>query len=149
MIQNIKKTIVFSLMVTTTLLLLWCQGTEDQTEKSKKDFLIQTQTVQNIANNINIAKPGKILGSQDIVVSAQVLGRVDDILVKEGDEVKIPYINNQNNESMNDIGIYIYQNKYLTDFGIYNINEKFEGFIPQLLLEFIGNNFPSDVSRYA
>ncbi|MBP7061457.1 hypothetical protein KA037_00070 [Patescibacteria group bacterium] len=62
-----------------------CSQTEDVSQKL--DFYIQTSKPSALQETIFLTKPGKIIGSQEIAVSAQALGRVQQIIVREGQEV--------------------------------------------------------------
>ncbi len=66
-------------------MLAGCSQTEDVSQKL--DFYIQTSKPSALQETIFLTKPGKIIGSQEIAVSAQALGRVQQIIVREGQEV--------------------------------------------------------------
>lgn len=68
------------------ILLAGCsQSVEDAA--TKLDFYIQTSHPSTLQETIFLTKPGKIIGSQEITVSAQALGRVQKVIVREGQEV--------------------------------------------------------------
>lgn len=73
------------LLVAWVFLLAGCSQTEDVSQKL--DFYIQTSKPSALQETIFLTKPGKIIGSQEIAVSAQALGRVQQIIVREGQEV--------------------------------------------------------------
>jgi len=54
---------------------------------SKLDFYVKTSKPSALQETIFLTKPGKIIGSQEITVSAQALGRVQQVIVREGQEV--------------------------------------------------------------
>ena len=62
-----------------------CSQSEDAAVKL--DFYVQTSKPSALQETIFLTKPGKIIGSQEIAVSAQALGRVQQIIVREGQEV--------------------------------------------------------------
>lgn len=66
-------------------MLAGCSQSEDVAEKL--DFYVQVSKPNTLQQTIFLTKPGKIIGSQEITVSAQALGRVQQIIVREGQEV--------------------------------------------------------------
>lgn len=79
-----KKLIILSFLFSFPLFLVWCGNTN---EGEKQDFFIETTSFDNLNQQIFISKPGKVAGSQDIVVSSQVAGRIKSIEHKDGDVV--------------------------------------------------------------
>lgn len=68
------------------LLLAGCSQNADDTS-TKLDFYVDTAHPSTLQQTIFLTKPGKIIGSQEITVSSQALGRVQKVVVREGQEV--------------------------------------------------------------
>lgn len=93
-------------LITASILALLLQGclgqnTEpvwDTEANEKQPFFVETSTVQELNNWFSLKKTGKIIGSQDIVVSADIVWRVRSINANIGDSVA----NNQTIISLSD-----------------------------------------------
>lgn len=81
------------LWILSSVILLFLSGcslprwTPEQEYIQKTPFYITTKTFQEITQQASLKKYGKILGANDIVVTAQVMGRVKNINAKIGDTV--------------------------------------------------------------
>lgn len=79
-----KNTLI--LFILWLLVLSWCG--KSTTDENKQDFQITTQYISDFSSWASISKPWKIVGSQEITVTAQANGRVGSIPADEWDEVK-------------------------------------------------------------
>ncbi|HRX63564.1 MAG TPA: HlyD family efflux transporter periplasmic adaptor subunit [Candidatus Absconditabacterales bacterium] len=84
--QNRKMTIV---TIATLLLIIVVTifSKQERVNTDKIDFYANTQSIEDFGNNIQIDKPGKMIGAEEIVLSAQAMGSIKSIDIKEGDTV--------------------------------------------------------------
>lgn len=86
--QNNKKMSVVSLssflliIIVLTFSTLWGK---DKIEKL--DFFMETKTLQDFTNEIEINKPGKIVWAQEIIITAQAMWNIKNIFYKEWDTI--------------------------------------------------------------
>lgn len=78
-----KSKILFWLIL--LLFIWWCTTTK--IEDNKLDFFVETQKIDDFQNTLSINKTAKLLWDQDIMVTSQVRGRVENIINKEWDVV--------------------------------------------------------------
>lgn len=74
------------------LLIVWfipvsLVGCGKNTENDKQDFFVETMSFNDFDQQVFISKPGRVAGSQDIVVSSQVAGRIKTLAKKDWDIV--------------------------------------------------------------
>lgn len=81
-----KRTIPLILLALWLLILSWCG--KSTTDENKQDFQITTQYISDFSSWASISKPGRIVWSQEITVTAQANGRVGSIPAEDWDEVK-------------------------------------------------------------
>ncbi|MFK7780243.1 MAG: biotin/lipoyl-binding protein [Candidatus Gracilibacteria bacterium] len=80
------KKILYILIL--SLFLFSCSNEIEEMEVVKKDFFIETKKIDDFPKDLAFKKTGKVSSSQDIKLSSQVSGRVGNIYVKEGEEIK-------------------------------------------------------------
>lgn len=68
------------------LLFIWGCATI-KTDDKKLDFFVETQKINEFQDTLNITKTAKLLWDQNIIVTSQVRGRVENIVSKEWDIV--------------------------------------------------------------
>jgi|GEM_PF-5251198 len=70
--QNRKMTIV---TIATLLLIIVVTifSKQERVNTDKIDFYANTQSIEDFGNNIQIDKPGKMIGAEEIVLSAQAM----------------------------------------------------------------------------
>lgn len=68
-------------------LLLILSGCWNNSEDNKQDFFVDMFSFNSMDQGVFISKPGRVLGSQDVVVSSQVSGRIKSIEKKDWDNV--------------------------------------------------------------
>jgi len=87
-----NKKILLIAAVLPTLLLAWCwkPSTEEvwTQEATKQPYFVEVSTVKELNEWFNLKKTGKISGSQDIVVSAEIWWRVSSFSAEIWDEIK-------------------------------------------------------------
>ena len=86
--QNNKKMSIvslssFLLVIVVMMFSAWWNGNEVE----KLDFFVETKTLQDFTNEIEINKPGKIVWAQEIVITAQAMWNVKNIFYKEWDTI--------------------------------------------------------------
>lgn len=81
-----KKSLFLVPLLGGSILLAGCGPQEEV--KQKEDFYIKTQAISGFTNQIVVQKSAKLESDQNIMVTAQANGRVNKILVKDGDTVK-------------------------------------------------------------
>lgn len=87
--MNISRKKIFTLwFISISIIFLLSACTPKQEITSKKDFFIQMQEAGSFSNNIQLEKPWKIAWSKEILVSAQVIGRINKIYVEEWSQIK-------------------------------------------------------------
>ncbi|RKW25176.1 HlyD family efflux transporter periplasmic adaptor subunit [Candidatus Gracilibacteria bacterium] len=81
----------FILSIILSLFLLYsCTGSQENTGSGaveKGNFLIETKTAGNLNNEYALEKSSKIEAASEIVLTSEATGRVENIAVKEGDNV--------------------------------------------------------------
>ncbi len=84
--QNRKMTIV---TIATLLLIIVVTifSKQERVNTDKIDFYANTQSIEDFGNNIQIDKPGKMIGAEEIVLSAQAMWSIKSIDIKEWDTV--------------------------------------------------------------
>lgn len=83
---NKKMTIVSisTVFLIIIILVLWWW---DKINIEKLDFYIETKTPEEFTNEIEINKPGKIIGAQEILITAQAAWSIKNIFFKEWESV--------------------------------------------------------------
>lgn len=80
-----KKNIALLIVIWFVILFVsWCTKT---VEEKKQPFYIETQRVDGFVQQVVLTKPGKVVGTQEIVVTSQVSGRIGKIFKREGNRV--------------------------------------------------------------
>jgi multidrug resistance efflux pump len=90
--QTDKKMIIISISTFFIIILVLIFSKQDVIKAEKLDFFVHTQSVESFWNEIEINKQGKIMGSQEIIVSAQAIWRVKEIFVQEWQEINNEWI---------------------------------------------------------
>ena len=72
-----------------SVLLVSCGATvpEVQKDATKSEFSVQVQPYNTFPKEYTVQKTGRLVGSSSVVLTAQGVGRVESILVKEGTKV--------------------------------------------------------------
>ncbi len=73
-IKSIKK--IAFLFSFSLVILSGCTPKEEDTVLEKKDFVIEIKHISDFSKKVTLTKPGKIVGSKEILVTSQVSGRV-------------------------------------------------------------------------
>jgi len=82
------KKLISILVISTLLTACGAPKAVIPTETPKIPFTIKTQSFQDFPTEYTIQKTGRLVGSSSISMTAQGVGRVDAVLVKEGAKVK-------------------------------------------------------------
>ncbi len=69
-------------------LLVFSEKKAIQEASTQTGAIPQTKTLADVTHQLMLEKPGKIVSTQDILVTAQANGKVAKILAKAGDSVK-------------------------------------------------------------
>lgn len=84
--KKVKKNVLFLLLM--CVLFLSSCGEDMSLSEDKKEFFIETKSLEDFGKNHMIHKTGKISSQQSIALSSKVAGQVSKIYVQAGDKVK-------------------------------------------------------------
>lgn len=82
-----KKQYIWWIIAVVFLSWCWSQSTQNTTQsqqvQEKKDFYVKTQKIGNFWKEVLIKKTWRLVWSQDITISAQAVGKINTINIKE------------------------------------------------------------------
>ena len=104
--QN-KKMLAVSIATFVLIIIVVAFSQQDIVTWEKLDFFVETKTIEDFNNEIEINKPGKIVGAEEIVISSQAMWTVKDIKTKEWDDVENGSILVELNDNLANYGIMV------------------------------------------
>lgn len=84
--QN-KKMLIVSIATFILIVIVIIFSQQEIIASEKMDFFVETKTIQEFNNEIEINKPGKIIWAEEIIISSQAMWTIKNINVKEWQSV--------------------------------------------------------------